>query len=228
MTNTFEKHGNLSIIEQADLENLVSAANRSGDTRKGGDSMGKRKGTRAYVRLTADDTLKEVFALGAASSEAWRVVDGSANYTPVNLDLTADESGWTIGADSTYDDGLVTTDAGNDAAGRVSQSVNLKAGTYFVSGEAAGEGTAGETPDYDVPRLRIGTAAANDTYGLFVGSGSYIHATAAEDLATKEPIGFTFTLDADDEVFFTIDNVDEAGALQAGSSYILLNVLEAA
>ena len=227
MSNIFEKHGNLSIIEQADLENLVSAANRRGDTRKGGDSMGKKAGTKAYVRLTADDTLKEVFALGGASSDAWRVVDGSANYTPVNLDLATDESGWTIGADSAYDDGLLTTDGGNDANGRIVQSVNLKAGTYFVSGEAAGEGDNGETPDYDVPRLRIGTAAADSTYGSFIGSGNYLHASAAESLATKEPVGFTFTLDADDEVFFTIDNVDEAGALQAGSSYLLLNLLEA-
>lgn len=225
MSNTFDKLGHMSIVEQADLENLVSAANRRGDTRKGGDSMGKRAGTRVLMRATADDTLKEVFALGADSSDAWRVIDGSANVTPVNLDLATDESGWTIGATSTYDDGLLTTGGTAASTDRVVQSVNLKAGTYFVSGEAAGEGT---TADCDVPRLRIGTAEADDTYGSFTGSLSFLHATAAEDLATKEPVGFTFTLTADDEVFFTIDNVDEAGALQAGSSYLLLNLLEAA
>lgn len=224
MSNVSDQLGHMSIIEEADLTNLVSYANRRGDTRKGGDSMGKRAGTRVLMRATSDDTLKEVMALGALSSDAWRVVDGSANVTPVNLDLATDESGWTIGADSTYDDGLITTDAGNDAAGRVVQSVQLKAGTYFVSGTAAGEGTVA---DADVPRLRVGTAAADSTYGSFVGSLSYLHATAAEDLATKEQIGFTFTLTADDEVFFTIDNVDEAGALQAGSSFLLLNPLEA-
>lgn len=227
MSNVSDQLGHMSIIEEADLTNLVSYANRRGDTRKGGDSMGKRAGTRVLMRATADDTLKEVMALGALSSDIWRVVDGSANVTPVNLDLATDESGWTIGGDASYNDGLLTTDGGNDAAGRIVQSVALKAGTYFVSGEAAGEGTVGETPDYDVPRLRIGTAAGDDTYGSFVGAAGYIHATAAESLATKEPIGFTFTLTADDDVYFTIDNVDEAGALQAGSSYLLLNPLEA-
>jgi len=222
MTNTYEKLGALPIVEQVDLENLTSAANKPGDTRVGGDSAGKYDGKKVLVRLTADDTLKEVFALDKASSAAWRVVDGSANYTPVNIVPAA--SGWTIGADSTYVAGLLTTDAGNDAAGRASQSVNLKAGTYYVSGEAAGEGV---TADCELPRLRIGTAAANSTYGSFVGNINFIHATAAESLAVKEQIGFSFTIDADDEVFFTIDVVDETGAaLQAGSTYILLNVLE--
>lgn len=225
MANTSDQLGSMSIVEQADLESLVSYANRHGDTRKGGDSMGKRAGTRVLMRATADDTLKEVFATGGLSSDAWRVVDGSANVAPVNLDLATDESGWTIGGDSAYDDGLITTDAGNDAAGRVVQAVSLKAGTYRVTGEAAGEGTVS---DCDVPRLRIGTAAADSTYGSFVGSKSYLHATAAEDLAAKEQVTFTFTLTADDDVYFTIDNVDESGALQAGSSYLLLNPLEAA
>lgn len=224
MSNTFDKLGSMTVVEQADLESLVSAANRHGDTRKGGDSMGKRAGTRVLMRATADDTLKEVFATGQLSSDAWRVVDGSANVTPVNLDLATDESGWTIGADSAYDDGLITTDAGNDAAGRISQAVSLKAGTYLVTGEAAGEGTVS---DCDRPRLRIGTAAANSTYGSFTGSTSYLHASAAESLTTKEAVAFSFTLTADDDVYFTIDNVDESGALQAGSSYLLLNLLEA-
>lgn len=221
MSNTYETLGALPIIEEAELSDLTSAANKPGDTRKGGDSAGKYDGKKALVRLTSDDTLKEVFALGNESSAAWRVVDGSANITPVNIVPAA--GGWTIGADSTYAAGLITTDAGNDAAGRIVQSVNLKAGTYHVSGSAAGEGTV---ESCDRPRLRVGTAAANSTYGSFIGSTSFLHATAAESLATKEQVAFDITLEADDEVFFTIDNVDEAGALQAGSSYLLLNVLE--
>ena len=226
MTNTYTQLGNMSIIEQVDLENLASAANKRGDTRLGGDSMGKRAGTRALVRLTSDDTLKEVFALGALSSDAWRVVDGSANITPLNLNLATDETGWTIGGDSTYDDGLLVTDGGNDAAGRAVQSVVLEAGTYFVSGEGAGEGVAA---DARIPRLRVGTSAGNAAYGTYTGSLGFLHATAAEDLAVKEQIGFSITLTAQDEVFFTIDVVNETGALEAGasSSYILLDLLEA-
>ena len=228
MTNTYPQLGNMSIIEQVDLENLASAANKRGDTRLGGDSMGKRAGTRALVRLTSDDTLKEVFALGALSSDAWRVIDGSANITPVNIGLL--NADFTIGADSAYaasTTGLLTTDGGNDAAGRVVQSVNLKAGTYFVSGTAAGEGAS--IASVDRPRLRVGTAAAGTQYGSYTMSldMTYIHATAAESQAVLESFGFSIVLEADDEVFFTIDNVDEAAALQAGSSVLLLNKIEA-
>lgn len=220
MANTSDQLGHMSIVEQADLENLVSYANRKGDTRKGGDAMGKRPGMHVLMRATSDDTLKEVFALGAKSSDGWRTVDGSGTTTPVNL------SSWTVGADSTYASGLLTTDGGNDAAGRVSQGPNLKAGTYFVSGTFAGEGT----PSVGVlPRIRIGTAAADATYGEFIGSASYMHATAAEDLSPKGEIGFTFTIPVDDQVFFTLDMVDAAaGTLDSGSVFITLNPLEAA
>ena len=225
MTNTYTQLGNMSIIEQVDLENLASAANKRGDTRLGGDSMGKRAGTRALVRLTSDDTLKEVFALGALSSDAWRVIDGSANITPLNLDLATDDSGWTIGSDSTYVDGLITTDAGNDAAGRMVQSVVLEAGTYYVSGVASSEGAT--VASMDRPRLRIGTAAANSTYGSFTGAVDAQYMAAAAEDADRESFGLSITLTAQDEVFFTVDNVDEAGVLQAGSSFLLLNLLEA-
>lgn len=224
MTNTYTLLGATPIVPEADLTNLTSAANKRGDTRVGGDSAGKYPNKKVLVQLTSDSTLKEVFALGGKSSDSWRVVDGSANIDPVNIIPAA--GGWTIGADSTYVAGLITTDAGNDAAGRASQSVNLKAGTYFVSGASAGEGTL---VSCDRPRLRVGTAAANSTYGSFTGalSTEFLHATAAESLTVKEEFGFQIVLTADDEVFFTLDNVDEAGVLQAGSSYLLLNLVEA-
>lgn len=211
--------GTYPIIPAAELLDLQSAANRHGvgNARTGSipQVIGKRPGLFA---LRDSSGISMVFALGSKSSDGWRVVDGSATYTPTNL------STWTVGGDSTYSNGLLTTDAGNDAAGRASQGVNLTAGTYRVSGTWACEGTIA---DGERPRLRIGTAAANADYGSFVGGLDFIHATAAESLDPKGQFSFNITVPAD-EVFFTLDVVDETGAvLQAGSAFITLNPLEA-
>lgn len=220
MSNTFEQHGSMSIVEQVDLENLVSAANKRGDTRKGGDSMGKREGTKVLVRLTSDDTLKEVFALGPLSSDAWRVVDGSANITPVNLLDLAGGVAWTVAAGCSYSAGLLTADGVDDPT--ASQVVALKAGTYFVGGEATAEGTSS---DYDAPLLVI-TGATDGELVNKIFNGKF-HATAAEDATDREEIGETFTLTVDQNVTFELSIVNESDALEAGSSYILLDKLEA-
>lgn len=218
--NTYEKFGNYPIVEQVDLENLVSAANRRGDNRVGAESAGKYEGKEVMVRLTSGDTLAKVMALGADSSAAWRVVDGSANYTPVNLLDAGGGDGWTESAGCTYASGLLTADGTDDPT--TTQDVALKAGTYRLFGEAAYEGT---TSDYDAPQLVITGATDGELVNqIFTGAR---HATAAESADPKEVIDLTFTIAVDQDVTFELNNVNEAGSLEAGSSYIVLTKLEA-
>lgn len=220
MTNTYERMGNYPIVEEAELLNLVSAANRQGDTRVGGDSAGKRKGKEIVVRLTSDDSLKRAFAEGELSSDPWTVIDGSAQIVPVNLLHPGGGVAWTVAAGSTYAAGLLTADGVDDPT--ASQVVALKAGTYRVTGEAAYEGS---TSDYDAPKLTITGATDGELVNeVFTGAR---HATAAESADPKEPISLTFTIDVDQNVTFEVYNVNESAALEAGSSYISLNKLEA-
>lgn len=222
--------GTYPVIPAAELLDMQSAANRPGvgNSRTGSvpQILGKRGGLMA---MRDSSGYSMVMALGAKSSDGWRVVDGSATYTPVNVVPAA--SGWTIGADSTYAANLLTTDAGNDAAGRAFQTIALKAGTYRMTVTMAGEG---DDEDYEVPRLRIKSGSvtagvgATDVVDAIVGSAEFLHATAAESLATKQEKEVVFTLASDLSVTFTIDVVDEAGALVAGSAYIALSILEAA
>jgi len=224
MSNIYERLGSMSIVEQADLENLVSAANKRGDTRKGGDSMGKREGTRVLVRLTSDDTLKEVFALGELPSSAWRVIDGSANIVPVNILDAGGGDAWTVAAGCTYAAGLLTADGTDDPT--ASQVVALKAGSYRLIGTAAYEGPDDQDPaDYDAPKLTV-TGATDGELVAKVFTGAR-HATAAESASPKQEISLTFTLTVDQNVTFEVYNVNESGSLEAGSSFISLTRLEA-
>jgi hypothetical protein len=223
--------GSYPVIPAAELLDLQSAANRPGvgNSRTGSvpQILGKKAG---LLALRDSSGVSLVFALGDKSSDGWRVVDGSATYSPVNVNPAA--GGFTIGADSTYAANLLTTDAGNDVAGRAFQTIALKAGKYRMVATIAGEGASDE--DYVTARLRIKSGAvtagvgATDVVTQIVGSNEFIHATAAESLATKQEKEIIFTLATDLSVTFTIDVVDEAGALAAGSAYIALSILEAA
>lgn len=224
MSNTYSMVGNQAIVPQADLENLVSAANRKGDTRSGAESFGKRAGMRVWHSATSDATLKEVVALGNLSSDGWRVVDGSATVLPVNL------STWTIGSDSTYVSNVLVTDGGNDANGQVKQTVVLKAGSYRVSAFGAFHGALGVSPDYVAPRLRI--APATDTGAavthVFKLTGD---ASVAANTANKEKFVAAFTLTtASQNVVFTMDIVDETSGdatLAAGTVYLSVEPIQA-
>lgn len=224
MTNTYERLGNYPIIEEVDLLNLVSAANRSGDTRVGGDSAGKRKGKEAFVRLTSDDTVKKVIALGDESSAAWRVVDGSAEIVPVNILSAGGGIAWTVAAGCTYSAGLLVADGVDDPT--ASQVVALKAGTYRIYGSAAAEN---DSTDVDAPRLQVTGATDGELINkYFTGA---IHPTAAESADPKETISETFTLTVNQNVTFELTVVDGlttgAGDPEAGSAYIKIDKLEA-
>ena len=220
MANTMDLLGNKTIVDEADVLNLQSAVNRKGDTRVGGDAIGKRAGMEVLVRLTSGSTLTKAFALGPNSSDAFRTVDGSANFLPVNLLDAGGGAGWTETAGCTYASGLLTADGVDDPT--TQQDVVLKAGTYYVSGTAAMEGT---TSDYDAPQIVITGATDGEVANeIFTGA---VHATAAESADPKEDIGFTFVIAVDQTVTFELNNVNEADALEAGSSFISLLPLEA-
>lgn len=214
---TYPTHGGWPVIPAADLINLRSDANMSGDTRVGSSGvLGKRPGMNAW-RDGGSDAYIWVFSTGGKSSSAWRACDGSASYTPLNL------STWTVGADTTYTSGLLTTDGGNDAAGRVAQTIaSLPAGTYIVSGSAAGEGVV---VNHVAPRLRI-TGSVTATISTKI-LRTNLHPTAAENADPKESFAFAITIPSAQDVTFTLDVVDENDAIVAGSSFVTLNPLEA-
>lgn len=222
----YTKVGNYEVIPVADAQNLVSNANRQDDERKTYKAAGKRPGKKVLIDLDGTEYALCI-ALGSKSSDAYARCDGGANYTPVNLNPAA--GGFTIGGDSTYAANLLTTDGGNDAAGRAFQTVALKAGTYRLDYTIASEGASG---DYVTGRIRIKSGSvtagvgATDVVSAIVGDNVHRHATAAESADPKLTGTVKFTLATDLSVTFTLDVVDEATALAAGSAYIALNKLE--
>lgn len=219
MANTYPTIGAFPVVPQAELESLVSAANKPGDNRVGGDSAGKYIGKEVLVKMTSDNSTKRVYALGANSSDAWRVVDGSAEFKPVNIESAGGGIAWTVSAGCTYSAGLLTADGVDDPTAQ--QVVALKAGRYRLFGTAAYEGT---TSDYDAPRLRV-VGATDGALITKVYTGAR-HPTAAESADPKEVIIEDFTLTVDQNVTFKVDNVNESAALEAGSSFIKLDKLE--
>ena len=222
MANTMDLLGNKTIVDQADVLDLQSAVNRKGDTRVGGDAMGKRAGMEVLVRLTSGSTLTKAFALGPLSSDAFRTVDGSANFTPVNLLDSGGGAGYTESAGCTYAAGLLTADGVDDPT--TTQDVVLKAGKYRLTGKATAEGTTGT---HDAPLLTI-TGATDGEY-MSTAYRASLHATAAESQAEadRESVDVNFEVLVDQTVTFELSNVSQADALQAGSSYIILDGLEA-
>lgn len=219
--------GGKPVIPAADLLNLQSEANKPGvgAARVGATphALGKRPGLMAWRDAGGGD-LSMVFSTGGKTSSAWVRADGGATYTPANI------VAFDVGADSTYSNGLLTTDGGTDAAGQLIEVVELAAGKYFFSGLAAGEGTVGETPNFTAPRVRVGTGASGSgpfTTRITKVFKSNIHPTAAESQDPKEEVGFTLTLTEPRFVHILIDIVDEANAVSAGSAYITLNPIEA-
>ena len=216
---SYSKLGTLPIIPAADLLDMQSAANIKGvGASRIGDSpnpLGKVAGMLA-MRDAGSSNYSMVFATGGNPSDVWRAADGSASYTPLNL------STWTVGGNSTYSAGLLTTDGSNGAAGRVVQTITgLAAGKYIVTGTSAAEGTVS---NHTAPRLAItGSVTGALVTKIF---RTYFDATAAENATVKEAFAYELTVPTAENVTFTMDIVDEADALIAGSAYITLNALE--
>lgn len=208
----YSKLGGYTVVPAADLLNLVSSINLRGDGRLGSQNSGTYAGIKV-LRDAGSSDYREVFKLGSKSSDAWRVVDGSANYTPVGI------STWTVASGCTYSSNLLTADGVDDPT--ASQVIALKKGTYRLRGQATAEGTSS---DYDAPKLVV-TAATDGVKVSKIFTGTF-HPTAAESATVREAFDYTFTLTVDQNVTIAISNVNEAGALEAGSSYIEFYPLE--
>ena len=210
--------GGKPVIPAADLLNLQSEANKPGvgAARVGATphALGKRPGLMAW-RDAGGGALSLVFSKGGNSAAAWRAADGSADYTPLNIGSFTPADG------CTYSNGLLTADGVDDPTA-TNTITALAAGTYVISGSAAYEGS---TSDYDAPKLVV--EGATDGVLLTKTFTGARHATAAESADPKEQFSYTFTLTVAQNVTIELSNVNEAGALEAGSSYIVVNPLEA-
>lgn len=78
--NQYPKLGDLSIVPAADLLSATSPANVKSPARLGDAGFGKRAGM--LVIRDSSGSYSLVVALGATPTAKWRVVDGSAEYTP--------------------------------------------------------------------------------------------------------------------------------------------------
>jgi hypothetical protein len=78
--NQYPQLGPFSIVPAADLTDIDSAANARSPARVGDAGFGKRGGM--IVVRDSSGSYSLVMALGDTPGALWRVVDGSAEYTP--------------------------------------------------------------------------------------------------------------------------------------------------
>lgn len=193
--------GARTIVPQADLENLVSPINLRGDTRKGGDSVGKLPGEFLFVKLTSGGTLSTVFALGSKTSDAFRVVDGSANYTPVNVLNAGGGAAWTL-TTATYTASLLTSTTA--AAINAQQVVALKKGTYRMVGTVNRAATA------QALKVILTGATSGDVLNKTFSTAQVSAGNTAFDTVDE-----TFTLTADENVTIKMNIVAVSGGANA-------------
>lgn len=205
------------IIPAADLLDMQSSANRPGvgNSRVGSvpSILGKTGGLLAF-RDAGSGNLSLVFALGANPSDGWREADGNATRTPLNI------GAFTPAAGCSYSSGLLTADGVDDPTATTTITA-LAAGTYNISGVATAEGTLA---DHDAPKLVV-TGATDGVKLTKIFRGKF-HPTAAENATDREAFSYDFTLAVAQNVTITLSCVNEAGALEAGSSYIVINPLQ--
>lgn len=73
--------GGVPVVPASDLISATSTVNKVGSGRVGDDGFGKKFGT-IVIREGGAGAYSYVFALGSAATDKWRVLDGSAEYTP--------------------------------------------------------------------------------------------------------------------------------------------------
>lgn len=224
----YTKIGNYESVPLADAQNLVSNVNRPDDMRKTYKGTGKYDGKPILVEISAG-VFAKCFALGKQSYAAWQRCDGAAQYTPVNINPAT--AGFTVGGTTTFTSttGVLTTGGTNAATDRAYQTVALKAGTYRLDVSLAGKGASASA--YKTARVRITSGAVTAGVGATavasaVGGAAHINASAAAS-AVKDDQSIVFTIPADANVTFTLDVVDQAGALAAETTYAKLSVLHA-
>ena len=216
--------GGLPLVPTADLQNLVSDANRRGDGRVQsanaantlqpgavGGGMGKRAGTKVLVDV-GSGALAIAMAVGQLSSDLWRLVDGTTAYTPVNILNPGGGVAWTL-TTATYAAGVLTSSTA--AAINATQTVVLKAGRYKISG------TVGRRLSTVWPRLIV----TQVTGSVVLLSKEYSTATVSAASAVVDTIDDTFVLTSDGSVKFDL-NVRDGSGNQTGATWITF-ILEA-
>jgi len=218
-SNTYPTFGALPLVPSADALDLQAAININSDTRVGGGGSGKKAGMEIWID-EGSDVFSKAAAFGSLSSDKWIDTDGGTAFLPVSLLDSGGGAGWTESAGCTYAAGLLTADGVDDPT--TTQDVELEAGKYRFTGEAGYEGTV---TDFDAPQLEIDGATDGSLHSeIYTGA---LDATAAENASPKETFEGTFTLTVQQTVTFDLSNVNEADALEAGSSYIKILTLEA-
>lgn len=216
--------GGLQLVPTADLQNLVSDANRRGDGRAksanaantlqpgaAGGGMGKRAGTKVLVDVGAG-ALAIAMAAGPLSSDLWRLVSGNDLFTPVNILNPGGGAAWTL-TTATYAAGVLTSTTA--AAINATQTVVLKAGRYKISG------TVGRRLSTIWPRLIV----TQVTGSVVLLSKEYNSATVSAASTVVDTIDDTFVLTSDGSVKFDL-NVRDGSGNQTGATWITF-ILEA-
>lgn len=203
---SYPQLGHLSIVPQADLEDLQSAANRAGDGRVGSNSNGKRPAQ--MLVMDASGTYSLVFALGLKSSDGWNVCDGSATLIPTNVLDAGGGAEWTL-TTATYSAGVLTA-SGADAQ-NATQDVDLSAGTYRVVGQVNRH-----TSD-KAAKLKITSDGADGV----VLTKVFSNATVSSGDTVKDDLAETFTLTEAATVTIDLNIVAvSGGANSTGAAYI--------
>ena len=205
--------GNYTVVPVADLLNLVSKVNRpNGDTRFHLTGYGKTGGVTVLADLGTGEYAK-CFSVAGKSSSPWQVVDGSAQYVPVNILTPGGQTNWTITQtasvdDGTYVAGVLTQTTAKDAM--ASQVVAFKAGKYRMVGKV------GRTEATKCAKLVV-TGATDGVLNTSVFSKATLDATHTN----VDEFTVDFTLTADQNVTFANNVVLVAdGSNSTGTAFI--------
>lgn len=223
----YPRKGHYTVVPVADLSNMNSVINTIGDTRKGKEASGKKAGMKVMAD-NGDGTFGMYIAQGRKPSTRWSLVDGSDTKSPVTI--RPETAAFTVGADSVYTDttGVLTTDGGNDAAGRAFQTVSLPSGKYRMNLEMGGVGTP-SNGKFPRVRLNSGTVTAGvgaTPLGSAVCPPTFVHATDAS-LAPKYQATIDLTLGSTTSLTATLDLVTQDGStLVAGTGYLKITAIE--
>lgn len=198
----YSRLGGMTIVPQADLQNLVAPINLRGDGRRGSDNSGKYPGLRVIVPSgTVAGAYSEFWTTGAKSSSGWTKPDGSFVELPVNVLNAGGGAAWTL-TTATYTGSLLT--ASGAAAINAQQVVALKKGTYRMVGTVNRAATA------QALKVILTGATSGDVLNKTFSSAVISAGNTAFDAVDE-----TFTLTADENVTIKMNIVAVSGGANA-------------
>ncbi len=238
--------GALTSFTIAELQNLQSDANRKGNGSKrsandpgvagraGAPGGGyKKPGARVYV----SDNGGLAHATGEKSSDAWKLIDGSTTYTPVNVPALGS---WTkTGPSNDWAATGIFTIPTAHASAFASGNVALKAGRYRLVIHAAAADLSDALLRITVAGAVAGTLAqvrlaeGGTGVGSGVGLADFLIPTLTTGLALavwKKLAGVfyvDFTVPADQNVTVTVTGVNGTDTIATISAGYLSMIVEA-